>query len=953
MAMTVTARGTGGDNSTGTTTVIAPTSDLAPGSLGVIAIALDNAGSAGNAAAAPAGPITDSRNNIWTRRMNGWFDNGAASAGVEVAIYTANIGGGFKTTDTLTLTWIAGVSVVAKAFAVWEIVPTTGFTPIFSDQAAGTGGTNTGGTVTTNSIPSGNVVIGVAGLEGADSWSGDADTSNGSWTTQQHNGFGTGITGMSITSQCKIVTGTATQTYNPTCTSGDTMIGWASVTEAVNPFFFDEPPVDQRSHRGRLATIAANSLFFANLALTLYAPVQPPGVQHVSDPIRVLRRQPDTPMLNLLESTLAVAPSDSTNIFPAPLYVRPQYVRRIQDANPPNLLTNTLVQVAATIPQGKAALDTPTLRKGQAQPFQPVNLLGNTLAAAAPVDVFRDLQFTKIIPKFRRQQTDIPPNLLTNSLAVFVPPVDVFRELQVTRISYPKRRFQEADTHPNRLVPDFTTEYTARGVLLGSQPGRRIKVQTPFDSPNILISLLSVPPTPIQNRQSDWPNPVRRVYRAPVDGPTHTLGIQINTKPFKNDDWPNPVRKKYSQGHEHIPNTISLVSAPNPKPNHQDEYQNPKPARNTQTDIPPNLLTNTLAPAVVVGTDIFPAPLYARQITRTRVQDQIVPNTISLISTPNIKPNHQDDWQNPVRRKYSQPVHLDVNVTINLPEEVYVVVVVGSQAGRRIPRQQPFEFPNTIGLLSIPNPKPFHQDDWPNQARRTSRAPVDGPTHTLGIQINTKPFHQSDWQNPVLNKYRAPVDGPTNILAVFLTAPPPPTPFHQDDWQNPVRRIVRAPVDGPVNTLDITINRKPFDQSDWQNPRLRKFDARFDGPTNLLRTLLAPTPFRQDDWQNPIRRIYRAPVDGPVNTLDISINRKPFKYDDWQNPRRSVYRSPVDQILNSSAALFSTPTQPDTEGLEYTVITERLHYTVKSQGQAQFTSDAQRLGYTLRDEDHL
>lgn len=235
MALSRTGRGTGGNNTTGTSHTVVPGSNMTPGTLGVLCIALDNAGSAGSTAAAPAVPITDSAGNVWTRRVDGIFDNGAASAGVEVAIYTAALGYGLTTSQNLVLSWIAGVSVVAKAWTLDEWSAAAGKIPAFNQSGAGTGATTGTPTITTASITSGNAVIGVGGVESADTWAGDADTSNGSWSTHQHTGFGTGTSGMSVTSQAKVVTGTATQTYNPTCTSADTCLAWIEIKE-VNAY---------------------------------------------------------------------------------------------------------------------------------------------------------------------------------------------------------------------------------------------------------------------------------------------------------------------------------------------------------------------------------------------------------------------------------------------------------------------------------------------------------------------------------------------------------------------------------------------------------------------------------------------------------------------------------------------------------------------------------------------
>lgn len=229
---TVSDRGSGNHNSSAASITITPGSNSASGSMGVLVVALDNGGSAGANTIAPTS-ATDSVGNVWTLRINPLFDNGAASAGVEVAFYTAPLTTAFTTSNNVVLTWLSSTSITAKAWALFEVVPTAGKTISYITGAAGTGSTTGTPTVTTGSITSGDVVIGGGGAESADTWAGDADTSNGSWSTHQHNAAGTGTSGMSVTAQSKVVTGTATQTYNPTLTSVDTILGWVQLREVA------------------------------------------------------------------------------------------------------------------------------------------------------------------------------------------------------------------------------------------------------------------------------------------------------------------------------------------------------------------------------------------------------------------------------------------------------------------------------------------------------------------------------------------------------------------------------------------------------------------------------------------------------------------------------------------------------------------------------------------------
>jgi hypothetical protein len=228
MSITATARGTGGNNTGSTSIVCSPTSTIPAGSGGCLVIAADNAGGSG-AAQLPASQV-DSVGNTWTRRINPTYDPGAASAGVETAYYTCDV-----LTTALTsgnnITFSGLNSVTAKAYVFWEATPDAGFIIQYVTGAAGTGAASGTPTVTTSSITSGDLVIGGGGAESADTWAQDGDTSNGSWSAHQHTGFGTGTSGISITSQTKVVTGTATQTYNPTLTSADQILGWIQLTQ--------------------------------------------------------------------------------------------------------------------------------------------------------------------------------------------------------------------------------------------------------------------------------------------------------------------------------------------------------------------------------------------------------------------------------------------------------------------------------------------------------------------------------------------------------------------------------------------------------------------------------------------------------------------------------------------------------------------------------------------------
>jgi hypothetical protein len=231
--------------SSATTTVVYPSRTIAAGSFAVCVVALDNAGALGAVTASDPGPITDSAGNVWTRQLTGLFDNGAANAGSELAVYTSQLTANMTPPywiiqtpsggTSLTFTWDAGVLPPAKGVAVYEFVPDSGFNWQYSAGATAAGSATTAPTVTSSSLASGAVIVGVLASEGIETITNDSDASNGSWTTGVTTSVGAGTaSGMSLCSQYKITTGAGTQTFNPTVSAtNDTIIGWVSLVQVA------------------------------------------------------------------------------------------------------------------------------------------------------------------------------------------------------------------------------------------------------------------------------------------------------------------------------------------------------------------------------------------------------------------------------------------------------------------------------------------------------------------------------------------------------------------------------------------------------------------------------------------------------------------------------------------------------------------------------------------------
>lgn len=241
-AQTATSNGTSGSSWN-----TAYPATIAAGNYAVFSFSFDNAGSAGNTLIAPA-TMSDSKGNTFARYLDVLYDNGPASAGVEIACYMGKVATQVTNADTFTITWTSG-SPAAKCANIMNVSVSAGnmLTNVTSGEFVC--GTCTTGTpsVTTGTITVGDLTVGLCGAESADTFTNDTDTTNGSWTTAAttHNGTGSGTTGMSLCAQGKVQTTTnSTQTYNPTLTSVDTKIGWVQFREAAIPlangflFFF-------------------------------------------------------------------------------------------------------------------------------------------------------------------------------------------------------------------------------------------------------------------------------------------------------------------------------------------------------------------------------------------------------------------------------------------------------------------------------------------------------------------------------------------------------------------------------------------------------------------------------------------------------------------------------------------------------------------------------------------
>lgn len=234
MALTITNRGTA-NGIQGTDAGVVPSGNFAAGSLAVLCVAYDNAGSSG-ADPAPTNPgVVDTKGNTWTNRQIQLQDPGVASDGLVLRILTSPQDVGTLTTgDSLDLSG-STTGTPAFAMALFEVVGSVvSPTYVTGNKTSGSG---TSATITSTTITNGNAVIGATGVEDENAVTADSDTGSGTWGTAQtsvNSTNGTNTGSIRITAQGKVVNADATQTYNTSWAgSTDYAIAWIEITEVL------------------------------------------------------------------------------------------------------------------------------------------------------------------------------------------------------------------------------------------------------------------------------------------------------------------------------------------------------------------------------------------------------------------------------------------------------------------------------------------------------------------------------------------------------------------------------------------------------------------------------------------------------------------------------------------------------------------------------------------------
>ena len=233
MAITAAPAGTGNSTASSASLAVTTTATINVGEFIVVCISADNSGSGG---ATSTTGVTDSAGNTYVLRADQLRDPAGVDAGVSLRVYCATAQYALASGQTVTVSFSPNTT--SKAAAVWRVIPTSTATHQISFVAeTGTNNNTANPTITSASVTSGDIVIGVNACETSTTPTADSDTTNGTWSTAQVGlaNSGSGVTSSIVTTQYKVTTGTGTQTYNTTLISLDWAISILTFTELRRP----------------------------------------------------------------------------------------------------------------------------------------------------------------------------------------------------------------------------------------------------------------------------------------------------------------------------------------------------------------------------------------------------------------------------------------------------------------------------------------------------------------------------------------------------------------------------------------------------------------------------------------------------------------------------------------------------------------------------------------------
>lgn len=234
MALTITNAGSNNSFvSDGSLDVTGITADV--GDWLVVMVACDNS----QVSPTPGGPPTvgcsDTAGNTYTSRVNSTRDPGTTNEGVTICSFTAPVTTAISS-GTVTVTFSPNTT--AKTVLVKRIQPGVGESVAYVSTGTPANGVSTTPSSAAVSVTNGHTIMGIVGVEGNDTVTGDSDTTSGTWSAQQTAVVAaSGISAIRISSQQKTVTATSTQTYNVTLgtTARDWIVNYMIFNATTNP----------------------------------------------------------------------------------------------------------------------------------------------------------------------------------------------------------------------------------------------------------------------------------------------------------------------------------------------------------------------------------------------------------------------------------------------------------------------------------------------------------------------------------------------------------------------------------------------------------------------------------------------------------------------------------------------------------------------------------------------
>jgi hypothetical protein len=233
MALTGTSRGSGTHNTAASSRAVSPSGTIPAGSIAVIVWALDNSGTSG---VSRFSSMADSVGNTWSTPLNINKTAGTANDGTTLVMSWSKLTTQLLNTNTITITLTGNVT--PKCYAIHQITPAAGNSVEYVTSGSTTGTGNVA--LTTGTIDNLQMVVCAAANEygTAQTPTHDTDTTNGSWSTALYAEVGTTGAGQNVASQRKVVTASATQTYNVSySSSADYAAGWLSFKEVIGGTF--------------------------------------------------------------------------------------------------------------------------------------------------------------------------------------------------------------------------------------------------------------------------------------------------------------------------------------------------------------------------------------------------------------------------------------------------------------------------------------------------------------------------------------------------------------------------------------------------------------------------------------------------------------------------------------------------------------------------------------------